>query len=142
MKWMVESASGGIPGLELQKANLTVSSRTFNILAADLKEAPSLYRKKSRSFKLTRMAEIAEQLASYGDKIHTAKEAWRSNEGPWCGVLDRPCGERSPSPSLAGAVSNSTTQHALDHIAFCSVPSLECISYIHYIYYRQAILAV
>ncbi|KAG0029634.1 hypothetical protein BGZ81_003561 [Podila clonocystis] len=147
MKRMVEGAYDGISGLrELHKANLTVSSRTFSNLAVDLKETPSLkgistealvtlyfqivnakrcldahlaLPGKSRSFKQTRMAEIAEQLVGYDDKIQAAKEAWRAsvsiqggNDSETIGssmkdhgteVSDMSCGERSPSPNLAEA---------------------------------------
>ncbi|KAI9241276.1 MAG: hypothetical protein BYD32DRAFT_406373 [Podila humilis] len=105
LKRLVEGTYDGIPGIrELHNANLTMSSRTFNNLASDLKGAPSLQgistealltlyfqivnakrcldahlaQLKSASFKPTRMSEIADLLVGYDTKIQTAKEAWRA----------------------------------------------------------------
>ncbi|KAF9379371.1 hypothetical protein CPC16_010789 [Podila verticillata] len=105
LKRLVEGTYDGIPGIrELHNANLTMSSRTFNNLASDLKGTPSLQgistealltlyfqivnakrcldahlaQLKSASFKPTRMSEIADLLVGYDTKIQTAKEAWRA----------------------------------------------------------------
>ncbi|KAG0344646.1 hypothetical protein BG005_001745, partial [Podila minutissima] len=143
---MVVGAYDGIPGIrDLHKANLTVSSRTFNSLAADLKETPSLQgistealvtlyfqivnakrcldahldRPKARSFKQTKMSEIADHLVGYDDKIQAAKEEWRAARSTENGndsgriespmkdhgaeALDMSFDERCPSPGLTDA---------------------------------------
>ncbi|KAF9275146.1 hypothetical protein BGZ74_004101 [Mortierella antarctica] len=146
MKRMVVGAYDGIPGLrDLYKANLTVSSRTFNSLAADLRETPSLQgistealvtlyfqivnakrcldahlaRPNARSFKQTKMSEIADHLVGYDDKIQAAKEEWRAARSTENGndsgriespmkdhgaeALDMSFDERCPSPGLTDA---------------------------------------
>ncbi|KAG0088305.1 hypothetical protein BGZ93_009292 [Podila epicladia] len=146
MKRMVVGTYDGIPGLrELHRVNLTVSSRTFNNLAADLKDTPSLKgistealvtlyfqivnakrcldahlaQSKARSFKQTKMCEIADHLVDYDDKIQAAKEEWRAaislENGNGFGSIESPMKDlgavnldmsfdgRCPSPGLADA---------------------------------------
>lgn len=143
LKKLVEGTYDGMPGIrDLHKVNLTMSSRTFNNLASDLKNTPSLQgistealltlyfqivnakrcldahlaQSKSASFRPTKMSDIADLLVGFDTKIQTAKETWRAGNSFKDDIGDDDV-HQPKELYIENTVDNSRDQHSLSSIA-------------------------
>ena len=143
LKKLVEGTYDGMPGIrDLHKANLTMSSRTFNNLASDLKNTPSLQgistealltlyfqivnakrcldahlaQSKSASFRPTKMSDIADLLVGFDTKIQTAKETWRASNSFKDDIGDDDV-HQPKELYTENTMDNSRDQHSLSSIA-------------------------